>query len=297
MSKREAEVRTQDGARLYVETRGSGGEVVLVPNGLYFAEALAPLAEDRTLVWYDLRNRGRSDVEADPARLARGVLQDLDDLEDVRRSLGAERVDLIAHSYVAVTAFLYARDHPERVRRVVQIGPPPPDPDTRYPPDQTHDDGVLQQTFARIAQLRQEPSPEDPEQRCRRFWSVLGAIYVADPADAARADFGRCEHANERGFMGYFTGSVQPSLQRLNLGAADFAKVSAPFLVVHGRLDRSAPWGAGREWARRLPEARLLTVPEAAHAPWIEAPERFAGAIARFLDGEWPPGAEPVTEA
>jgi pimeloyl-ACP methyl ester carboxylesterase len=41
--------------------------------------------------------------------------------------------------------------------------------------------------------------------------------------------------------------------------------------------------------------ARLLTVDGAGHAPWIEDPERVLPAIASFLDGTWPDGAEQVT--
>jgi pimeloyl-ACP methyl ester carboxylesterase len=61
-----------------------------------------------------------------------------------------------------------------------------------------------------------------------------------------------------------------------------------PVLVVHGINDRSAPYGAGRDWAALLPNARLLTVDNAGHVPWIEAPELVLGSIRTFLDGEWP---------
>ena len=44
-----------------------------------------------------------------------------------------------------------------------------------------------------------------------------------------------------------------------------------------------------------LPNARLVTVENAAHAPWIEAPELVFGSIEKFLDGAWPPAARKVT--
>ena len=43
-----------------------------------------------------------------------------------------------------------------------------------------------------------------------------------------------------------------------------------PILTIHGTADRSVPYGAGAEWADLLPEARLLTIEEGAHYPWIE---------------------------
>jgi hypothetical protein len=44
-----------------------------------------------------------------------------------------------------------------------------------------------------------------------------------------------------------------------------------------------------------LPNARLLTIEGAAHAPWIEAPEHVLGPIQTFLAGSWPTAAEKVS--
>jgi pimeloyl-ACP methyl ester carboxylesterase len=78
------------------------------------------------------------------------------------------------------------------------------------------------------------------------------------------------------------------------VAAADLARVACPVLVVHGDRDRSAPYKGGQAWTAALPDARLLTVSGAAHAPWIEAPGVVQPALGRFLDGEWPAGAVRV---
>jgi pimeloyl-ACP methyl ester carboxylesterase len=44
----------------------------------------------------------------------------------------------------------------------------------------------------------------------------------------------------------------------------------------------------------RLPDARLVTVENAAHAPWIEAPELAFASIQTFLDGAWPEAGKIV---
>ena len=43
-----------------------------------------------------------------------------------------------------------------------------------------------------------------------------------------------------------------------------------------------------------MPDARLVTVENAAHVPWIEAPEKVFGSIETFLDGAWPEAAQKV---
>ena len=85
-----------------------------------------------------------------------------------------------------------------------------------------------------------------------------------------------------------------PSIRSLKLTAEDFAKATAPVLTVHGTKDRNAPYGGGRDWAALLPNARLLTVPNAAHTPWIEAPDLVFKSIDTFLNGAWPDAAESM---
>jgi hypothetical protein len=47
-------------------------------------------------------------------------------------------------------------------------------------------------------------------------------------------------------------------------------------------------------WTLMLPDARLVTIEDAAHAPWIEAPEKMFGAVRMFLGGRWPERSEKV---
>ena len=96
--------------------------------------------------------------------------------------------------------------------------------------------------------------------------------------------------------MAYWQTHVAPSLARLALTPALIATATCPVLVVHGTSDRSAPYAGARAWAASLPEARLLTVPDVGHAPWIEAPGAVIDAVATFLDGAWPSAAKSVAD-
>jgi pimeloyl-ACP methyl ester carboxylesterase len=286
-------VTTDDGVNLFYRRAGRGDAALVIPNGVVYGDDFRSLARTRTLLVYDVRNRGRSDAVTDPARLARGIHHDVDDLEAVRRHFGWSRIDLLGHSYQAVTVALYARARPERVGRVVQVGAPPPVAGRRYPPALMHEDDVASGVMRRLAAITPAPV-EDPVAGCRAFWAVLRELYVADPRLADRADWGRCDLATERHALTYLRGVVFPSLDALQLSADALRGIRAPVLVVHGRQDRSAPYGGGREWAAWLPDARLLTVADAGHAPWIEAPEVVLTAIETFLAGRWPGAAMRV---
>jgi pimeloyl-ACP methyl ester carboxylesterase len=287
-------VATDDGVRLFFETRGQGPRMVVVPNGPYLVQDFEPLADGRTLVFYDLRNRGRSDAVADAERPAKGILDDVEDLDSVRRYLGLEKLDLIGHSYVGFTVVLYAIEHPEHAGRIVQIGPLGPFPDKQHPPELSGFDQTRLEVFAKLAALQKAPPLDDPVASCRRFWSILRFLYVTDPKHAHRVDWGRCELPNERNSLKYFSHTLLPSIRALALGPEQFARAASPVLTIHGERDRSAPLGGGRDWAELLPDARLVAVESGGHAPWIENPELVFGAIRTFLDGRWPEAASKI---
>jgi proline iminopeptidase len=271
-------ITTADGLCLWFQTVGSGPQVVVLPNGLHLLDDFRCLAPDRTLVFYDVRNRGRSETVMDPAKLARGIHNDVDDLDAVRRHLGLDRLALIGHSYMGLMVILYAMKYPAHVDRIVQIGAMGPHYGKSYSADLTNTDPVLRDVFAKLGELQKERASYDPAEFCRKFWSILRVIYVTDPKDADRIRWDRCDLANERNFMPYWTGAILPSIQSLSLTAEDFVKVKAPVLTVHGTKDRSAPYGGGRDWASLLPNARLLSLEGAGHASWIEeGPATFFG--------------------
>ena len=60
--------------------------------------------------------------------------------------------------------------------------------------------------------------------------------------------------------------------------------ISQPTLVLHGANDRLAPPAAGRWLADHLPRCRLQMFPEAAHAPFLSDPQRFAELLVAFAN-------------
>ena len=290
----EGRLVTDDGVRLFFVTRGDGPQKVLIPNGMHLLDDFEPLVPGRTLIFYDVRNRGRSDRVQDGGELLGGIPHDALDLEAVRRHFGLDKAQLIGHSYMGLMVILYAMKYPARVDRIVQIGPMEPEPGKAYPAHLTGADATLGAVMAELGQLQKERESTDPEEFCRKAWRVLCRIYVVDPKDAHRTNWGRCDLPNERSFMKYWNEVVLPSIRTLDFRGEALVGVEVPVLTIHGRKDRSAPYGGGREWALRLPNARLVTVENAGHAPWIEAPETVFAAIRGFLGGEWPKAAQKV---
>jgi proline iminopeptidase len=284
---------TDAGVRLFFRRVGTGPKTVFIPNGFHLLNDFEHLSDAYTLIFYDLRNRGWSDPVSDAAKLARGIHNDVDDLEAVRRYFEIGQIDLIGHSYLGLMVILYAMKYPESVNRVVQIGPMGPYTSKQYPANLTWADAALREMLLKLGELQKERSAYDPIEFCKKFWEILRVMYVSNPADADRINWGRCDLATERNFMMYWSENIFPSIQKLNYD--DISKAQVPVLTIHGEEDRSAAYGGGREWAMMLPNARLVSVEKAGHAPWVEAPELVFESIRTFLDGSWPEAAEKVT--
>jgi len=284
-----------ENVRLFYEKEGDGKRTLLILNGFFLFNDFRYLAEGRRVIAMDLRNRGRSDYVDDISKMNRGIQQDADDIELVRRYFDIDEMDLLAHSYAGIIPILYAVKYPSRVGRIVQISSIQPDPSIQYPAHLTNADSVLREFFANIGELQKERQSLTAEEFCARFWKFLRPLYVFNPDDADKLHHWKgCHLPTELNLMRYWMEVLMPSIQRLHFTAKELATVKAPVLNVHGNKDRSSPYGGARDWALTLPNARLLTIENVAHAPWIEAPEKVLEPIKSFLDGAWPDTAEVV---
>lgn len=172
---------------------------------------------------------------------------------DLAESLAGwiERLDLgpavlVANSVGCQIVARVARHHPSLVDRVVLIGPTF---------DSVGRNAVEQARRLMVDMLREPP------------WSW--AIHARD-----FADFG-----------------PRRTLETLALALADpleshLPYVSAPALVVRGERDPIAPHRWAEEVVRRLPQARLVTVPRAAHAANTSHPREVAALVRSFAGRE-----------
>lgn len=64
---------------------------------------------------------------------------------------------------------------------------------------------------------------------------------------------------------------------------ADLPSLETPTLLIHGAHDKLASLSAAEWTAKTLPNAELMTLPSAAHEPFISHPELFTSKITEFL--------------
>jgi pimeloyl-ACP methyl ester carboxylesterase len=114
--------------------------------------------------------------------------------------------------------------------------------------------------------------------------ALLSAIY-ADPArstdDAARAQFSLSLSKGD----GWTIHSLLSNRALVAECVDDkLGAITIPTLVIWGAGDRLVPLDDGRDFASRIPGARLVIVPGSGHAPEIEKPRDFLDAMEPFID-------------
>lgn len=291
-------VETAPGVSVYFERYGNGPRVILVPNRLHMPEFHHLARPDRTLILYDMRNRGRSARVEDPARIT--ITGDVEDVEALRRRFGAERISLVGYSYLGLMTALYMAQHPDRVERLVQIGPVPRQFGTAYPATQMSGEETLSEDGAaarRAWAAARETATLQSDQLalCRLQRAASSYWLVGNPTNHSRVP-DTCVYENEHPFPAQrHLNAHFADLQSRDFPKARFVSLTQPVLTIHGRLDRNAPYGAGLEWAATFPNARLVTVPEGAHQVWLDDPGVLDD-IDRFLDGAWPARAVSLAD-
>ena len=65
----------------------------------------------------------------------------------------------------------------------------------------------------------------------------------------------------------------------------DIERIAAPTLLVWGEHDSLVPPSLGEAFRERIPNARLVVLSGAGHAPMVERPNAFAASVLEFLDG------------
>ena len=276
-----------DGVRLWYDIRGKGSPVIVIHGGpgmdhATLAADLVPLEQRHRVIYYDQRGGGRSTLPVDSALLT--IDHHVRDLEALRRHLRLRKVTLLAHSFGPAVAALYAIRHPQRVDRMIFLGPIPPrkgEFSQQY--GATLRSRLTAEQLARVEELSFETA--NVAEVCREYWSIMTPPRVAHslPVTVVKSDLCAAPAEAIRYGMTKTNAATFASMGEWNW-TADLARVKAPTLIIHGEED-AIPMAMVEEWATALPNARLLRLPETGHFPHAERPDVVFPAIEKFLRG------------
>jgi len=119
-------LRTKDQVNIFVREIGIGETVVVLHGGWgaehsYMLDPLLPFQNQVHFVFYDQRGSLRSPCPASKITLHRHV----EDLEQLRKELKIDRLSLLCHSMGSYLGMQYAKQYPEKVKKLILLSPVP----------------------------------------------------------------------------------------------------------------------------------------------------------------------------
>jgi 3-oxoadipate enol-lactonase len=226
--------------------------------------ARAALVRGARVLTVDNRGAGRSDKPAGPY----SIRQLADDAYAVLAQRSALPAHIVGGSMGGYIALTLARYHPDAVRSLVLLATTSGGPRSHGVPE-----GTLRAWTAAAhlspAEYAQATMPlsfapgwvhEHPAEY--QEW-LTRRLSAPTPAAAWRSQFAACAH--------YLRYGLAPG------------PINQPARIIHGTADRVVPYANVAHLARRLPQASILTLPDAGHLCWIERATEVNDVITRIV--------------
>ena len=259
-----------DGAKTALGAMGSGPYVVVPPGWVSHLEwgqddplvqaFWERLAEHNTVVLYDRHGCGLSDRNRSEFTLE----DDLLDIEAVVEQLGLERFILFGISGGGPISIMYTSRHPEKVTRLVFYG--------------------TSAGFTPGEHPRYEAATDALANLVRANWG-LGSKTMADvffPSGADQETLTRFVRFQRMSATAEMAANLLESEYRADVRPL-LSKFAVPALVLHRRAEQAVSFGAGRELASLLPNARFLPLDGDIHHPAYGDSESILRPVLEFL--------------
>jgi proline iminopeptidase len=265
---------------LYYESIGGGTATpLLMINGgpgfdhayLHFGDDVwNALAKTHTVVFYDQRGTGKSELKAGQTSKLADLLGDI---ETLRKHLGYERWDVFGHSWGGLLAMAYTARHPERVRKAVICDSAAPKlSDTEFLFAQVFPDINDRYDSFAFADALGDRAATDAQ--LREYYRML--FYSPEKRDEFLAK------ATTDSYRPAINAEVSADLARFDLNP-ELPRFRLPALVLTGRFDMNVSPRTAWKIHKAIPGSELVIFERSGHLPWYEEPGRFLSVMETFL--------------
>ena len=270
-------ITVSDGTKIWIEIEGKGEPLLLIQGGpmhdhRYFHAQMSALASEYMLIYTDFRGRYMSDISASDKY---NILQDLEDLEDIRKQLGIEQWNVLGHSFGGFMAMVYATIYPKSVKSAIIVSMPFGFTDQENEDNNTalmtHFKEVVTQEDNIKALVKLNFHTIPPDDTIKYVLQTLYAYGYYEKFELLSAN--------------YITNSMQ-TLEKYwgNLCGETIPPLPIPLLAIAGKQDAVGFWEkTERYFKEKQPNAKFCIFENSAHFPWIEENEQFFSLVKDFL--------------
>jgi len=270
---------TSGGIPIYYEVLGNAtGTPLVVVNGgpgfdhtyLLTSPVWQTIAKSRRVVFYDQRGTGRSVA---PKGGSYTLVENMEDLDGLRAQLGAERLDLLGHSWGGFLAMAYAARHPDRIAHLLLVDSGAPKlSDTVFLFKDVFPDVTVRQEALAFANELGEKAAIDTD--LREYISML--FYSLEKRNAFIAQFSPSAYHKE------VNQAVWKDASRFDLNP-ELGKFSFSTAVITGRFDMNVAPSVAYKINQQIKGSRLVIFERSGHLPFYEEPDRFSAVVDEFL--------------
>lgn len=228
--------------------------------------AFETLAEKRQVVMFDQRGTSNSGAVRGVPQLASWA----EDVEAIRAAVGAEKINILGHSFGGIVAMAYAEKHDEQVNSIVFAN---------SMATSIRDTGNI---LAEMFPDRIETWRDVRASLSSRFQAREMAVFTSmEFVDLQRMETFLAAIAD-------FTYNIEVNnALRQDMAPLDFsASVQAyqfPVLVLHGRYDPVISPATAWKLHKQIPASEIVIMPATSHLPFAERPEAFVLHVGTFL--------------
>ena len=270
---------------LHVEIHGSGAPLLLIHgwgmHGGIWSHIIPQLAQHFRVHCVDLPGHGHSKAEKGEGGREKGKTSapplpfTLDVIVEKLSAQFEEPLFVCGWSLGGQIALHWAQIEPQKIRKLVLIA--------STPCFTERDNWLFGMTMETLQQFTTELE-RDHAATLRRFLS----LQMRGSTNERELLMNLRSHLFNRG---------EPDILALRGGLRilcdtdlrkELASIRQPVLLVTGERDKLTPSEASFYMAQTLPDARVVEIPGAAHAPFLSHPEIFVGAVINFMNQERP---------
>jgi pimeloyl-ACP methyl ester carboxylesterase len=269
VTRMESGVLEYDGGALAWESAGEGPDVVFLHPGLWdgrvWDEQFGVFSRTYRVLRFDFRGYGRSS-RPEPGRSYSHV----DDLEAVMDAASVERTALVGCSMGGSTAIDFALEYPSRVSALVLASSGMNAFDDRLTPEE---EAELELLDAPVVEAMEAGDIERAERARLRIWAPLGT------EDEAGRRISEIAFDNIHEMTMDETGRRDispPAIERLE-------QIEAPTLVLPADNDPLVFRRLSAILAERIPDARVVQIPETDHVVNMRRAAEFNRVVLGFL--------------
>ncbi|HET6539283.1 MAG TPA: alpha/beta fold hydrolase [Chryseolinea sp.] len=259
--------RKINGTNLYFSVKGKGDYLLVIHGGpglnhSYFKPYLKPLENTFKVVYFDQRACGKSSIPASDSISLKFLV---DDIEEIRKVLKTEKINILAHSWGVVLAIQYGLQYPGRISKLILSDPVmlsreyDQEAAALVQKKSTKEDSVVRAKIVSDGNL----DTKDYEELFRLSFnpSAYNRDNVAKINLNLPDNFGVANNA-------LFTGLMKDPSMNANLYDS-LRSLKFSVLVIHGQAD-VVPLSSVKRLNENLPKAQLEVFQRSGHFPFVE---------------------------